>query len=66
MDGSESYITAIDQDYESEEAISNGYIYKNNTTKFNLHNTSEYGNGCDFRDEIIEYRGNNCFIPTKR
>ena len=23
------------------------------------------GNGCDFKHEIIEYRGNNCFIPSK-
>ena len=28
-------------------------------------NRSQYGNGCDFKHEIIEYRGNNCFIPTK-
>ena len=28
-------------------------------------NRSQYGNGYDFKHEIIEYRGNNCFIPTK-
>ena len=28
-------------------------------------NRSQYGNGCDFKHDIIEYRGNNCFIPTK-
>ena len=26
---------------------------------------SQYGIGCDFKHEIIEYRGNNCFIPTR-
>ena len=26
---------------------------------------TEYGNGCDFKLEIVEFRGNNCFIPTK-
>ena len=38
---------------------------KINTPQFNLVNRSQYGNGCDFKQEIIEYRGNNCFIPTK-
>ena len=28
-------------------------------------NKSQYGNGCDFKREIIEYRVNNSFIPTK-
>ena len=61
----EAYIKAIHQDYESEDAIFNGCIYKNNTPQFNLVNRSQYGNGCDFKHEIIEYRGNDCFIPTK-
>ena len=61
----ESYISAIDQDYESEDAIFNGYIYKINTPQFNLNKRSQYGNGCNFKHEIIEYQGNNCFIPTK-
>ena len=60
-----SYINATDQDSESEDAIFNGYIYKINTPQFNLVNRSQYGNGCDFKHEIIEYRGKNCFIPTK-
>ena len=61
----ESYINAIDQDYESQDANVNGYIYKIDTPQFNLVNISQYGNGCDFKHQIIEYRGNNCFIPTK-
>ena len=61
----EAYINAIDQDYDSEDAISNGYIYKINTPQFNKVNSSQYGNGCSFDKIIIEYRGNNCFIPTK-
>ena len=59
----ESDINAIDQDYESEEANFNGYIFKNNTPQFHLVNSSQYGNGCDFKHEIIEYRGDNCFFP---
>ena len=61
----EAYINAIDQDYDSEDAIFNGYIYKINTPQFNKVNRSQYGNGCSFDKIIIEYRGNNCFIPTK-
>ena len=64
MDDYEAYINAIDQDYESEDAIFKGYIYKLNSPQFNKVNRSQYGNGCDFKHEIIEYRGNNCFIPT--
>ena len=61
----EAYINAIDQDYESEDAIFNDYIYKKDIPQFNKINRSQYGNGCDFKHENIEYRGNNCFIPTK-
>ena len=61
----EAYINAIDQDYDSEDAIFNGYIYNINIPQFNKINRSQYGNGCSFDKVIIEYRGNNCFIPTK-
>ena len=65
FDDFELYINSIDQDYDSEDAIFNGYIYKLDSPQFNKVNRSQYGNGCDFKHEIIEYRGNNCFIPTK-
>ena len=61
----ESYIEAIDQDNESEDVIFNGYFYKITSPQFALINRSEDGNGCDFEHEIVEYRGNICFIPTK-
>ena len=61
----EAFNNSIDEDYDAEDAIFNGYIYKINTPQFNKVNRSQYGNGCDFKHEIIEYRGNNCFIPTK-
>ena len=61
----EAYINAHDQDYDSEVAIFTGYIYKINTPQFNKVNRSQYGNGCSFDKIIIEYRGSNCFIPTK-
>ena len=65
IDDFESYINSIDQDYDSDDSIFNGYFYKLDTPEFNKVNRSQYGNGCDFKHEIIEYRRNNCFIPTK-
>ena len=65
IDDYESYINAIDEGYDAEDAIFYGYIYKINTPQFKFVNRSQYGNGCYFKHEIIEYRGNNCFTPTK-
>ena len=61
----EAYIIAIDQDYKSEDRIFNGFIYKIDISQFNLVNRSQDGIGCDFKHQIIEYRGKNCFLPTK-
>ena len=61
-----AYLNAIDQEYDSEDAIFDGYLYKINTPQLNEVNRSQYGNGFDFELEIIEYRGNNCLKPTKR
>ena len=61
----EAYINSIDEGYDAEDAIFNGDIYKINTPQFNLVNRSQYGDGCDFKHEFFEYRGKNCFIPTK-
>ena len=65
MDDFEAYINSIDEGYDAEDAIFNGYIYKIDTPIFKKVNRSHYGNGCDFKHEIIEYRSHNCFIPTK-
>ena len=65
IDDYEAYINAIDEGHDAEDAIFNGYIYKINTFQFNKVDRSQCGNGCDFKHEIIEYRGNDCFIPTK-
>ena len=61
----ETYINSIDEGYDSDDSIFNGYIYKINTPIFNKVKRSQYGNGCGFKHEIIEYRGNKSFIPTK-
>ena len=65
MDDFESYINSIDEGYDADDCIFNGYIYKIDTPQFNKVNRSQYGNGCDFKHEIIEYCGYNCYIPTK-
>ena len=65
MDDFEAYFNAIDESYDAEDAIFKGYIYKLETPQFNKVNRSQNGNGCDFKHEIIDYRVNNCFIPTK-
>ena len=65
MDDFESYNNSMDQDYDSNDSIFNGYIYKLDTPQFNKVNRSQHLNGSDFTHEIIEYRSNNCFIPTK-
>ena len=61
----EAYINPIDERYDAEDAIFNGYFFKIKTLQFNRKNRSQNGNGCDFKHEIIEYRGNICYIPTK-
>ena len=61
----ENYVNAIDQNYESDDSIFNSYVYKENTPQFNVANRSEYGNGNDFKHQIIEYPGKKCYIPSK-
>ena len=65
MDDFESYINSIDEGYDADDCIFNGHIFKLNTPQFSKVNRSQYGNGCSFDKIIIEYPGNNCFIPTK-
>ena len=61
----EKYLKAIDQDYEPEDAIFNGFVYKKDPPQFNLVNRSQYRNGFDFKHKIKEYRGKFFFIPIK-
>ena len=59
MDDFESFIKSIDEGYDADDCIFNGYIYKLSIPQFNKVNRSQYGNGCNFDKIIIEYRGNN-------
>ena len=64
MDDFESYINAIDIDYDSEDVNFTGYVYKLNTPQFNVVRRSAYGRGTNYMQEIVEYHGQNCYIPT--
>ena len=65
VDDFESYIKAIDNSgYDSEDVIFTGWLYCLNTPEFKKVNRSQFGRGTDFKQDIVEYIGNNCFIPT--
>ena len=64
MDDFERYINAIDIDYDSEDVTFTGYLYKINTPQFNVVRRSAYGKGTNYMQEIVEYHGQNCYIPT--
>ena len=64
MDDFEKYINAIDIDYDSEDVTFTGYVYKLNTPHFKVVKRSAYGRGTNYMQEIVEYHGQNCYIPT--
>ena len=64
MDDFENYIKAIDVDYDSEDVTFTGYVYKLNTPHFKVVKPSAYGRGTNYMQEIVEYHGQNCYIPS--
>ena len=64
MDDLERYINAIDIDYDSEDVTFTGYVYKLNTPHFKVVKRSAYGRGTNYMQKIVEYHGQNCYIPT--
>ena len=65
VDDFESYINAIDNSgYDSDDVIFTGWLYKLNTPEFKKVNRSHYGRGTAFKQDIVEYIGSNCYIPT--
>ena len=64
LDDFESYINAIDIDYDSEDVFFTGYVYKLNTPQVNKVNRSQYARGTNFRHDIVEYIGNEGYVPT--
>ena len=64
MDDFEKCINAIGVDYDSADVTFTGYVYKLNTTQFNVVKRSAYGKGTNYTREIVEYHGQNCYKPT--
>ena len=64
LDDFESFINAIDIDYDSENVTFIGYVYKLNTTQFNVVKRGLYAKCTNYMQEIIEHREQNCDIPT--
>ena len=64
MNDFERYINAIDVNYDSEDVTFTGYIHKLNTPPFKVVKRSAYGKSTIYMQEIVEYRGQNCYIPT--
>ena len=64
MNDFENYINAIDVDYDCEDVTFTGYVYKLNTPHFKVVRRSAYGRGTNYMQEIVEYHGQNCYIPT--
>ena len=65
VDDFETYINSIDKGaYDSENVIFTGWLYKLNTLEFKKVNRSQYARGIDFKQDIVQFLGNNCYIPT--
>ena len=64
MDDFERYINAIDVDYDREDVTFTGYVYKLSTPQFKVVKRSAYGKGTNYMQEVVEYHGKNCYIPT--
>ena len=63
-DDFEAYIKAIDNGgYDSEGVIFTGWLYKLNSPESNKVNRSQNARGTDWKQDIVEYIGNNCYIP---
>ena len=41
-----------------------GWLYKLKTAEFKKVNRSQYARGTDFKQDIIEFILNNCYLPT--
>ena len=50
----EAYIHIVDVEYDSEDAIFTGWLYKLNTPHFSMVNRSQYGIGTHFKQDIVE------------
>ena len=59
IDDFENYVNAIGVNYDSEDVIFKGWLYKLNTPAFNKVNRSQYDRGTDFKQDIAGNMRNN-------
>ena len=64
VDDFEICTIAIDVDYDSEVVIFTGWLYRINTPHSVKVNKSESGEVTVFKQDIVEYSKNKCYIPT--
>ena len=64
LDDFESFINAIDTDYDSEDVTFTGYVYKWKTPQFKIAKRSCYGKGTNYMQEIVESHRQDCYILT--
>ena len=55
---------AMEVDYDAEDVIFTGWVNKLRTPQFIMANRSQDGGGTDFKQDIVEIAGNDCYIPT--
>ena len=64
MDNFDSYKNAIDIDFDRKDVTFTGYVYKINTPQFKVVKKSAYGKDTNYMQDIVEYHGQNAYIPT--
>ena len=65
VDDFEAYFNVMDNGgYDSGDVIFTGRLDKSNTREFEKLNRSQNGRVTDFKQDIVEYIGNNCYILT--
>ena len=62
MDDFEKYMNAIDVDYDTEDVTFTGFVFELITPQFNVVNQRAYAKITNSLQEVVEYRGQNCFI----
>ena len=63
-DDFESYINAIDNDYDSKDVSFTGCVYKLNTPQFKVLKRSADAEGPIYMKKIVESHGQKCYIPN--
>ena len=64
MDDFAKHRSAIDIVYGSEEVTFTWYVCKLNTAQFKVGKQSAYAKSTKYLKEIVECRGQTCYIPT--